>query len=168
MKEVYQNKGKKKLKVKRTNTTTGEVCSEIQEIENCYIKYPQRGFIGVYMNSLKNIVDLSKPAQKLLFEIIEHTDNYNIIRTKWKDIGRELGYNQQFTSKVKKELEEAEFISKYKRRYMLNPFIILPAKEPGSDGENKWESQQIWKHLFVDKDKGYFEGIYDVINNIFR
>jgi len=164
MSKLYNIKGKTALK----NEHTGEILTAVSEVTLAEKRlYPIRGYQGVYMKTLANIVELSKPAQKLLFKLMEskHRTEYNILIVKWKDIGSELGYNQQYTSKIKKELEDKEFILKYRRRYMLNPYVVLPL-QCKVDDINQWKTQMIWKKLAEDKDNWY-DGIYEDMREIF-
>jgi hypothetical protein len=155
MSKLYNSKPKKRLKkVETINESTGEVGSYVMNTIDYQPKYPQTGYQGAYMKSLRDIVDFSKSAQRLFFAIADNTDCHNIIIGKWSTFTEDPPAN---ISKAKRELEEHGFIGKIGKVWVLNPYIVLP-KRSNAFNENQYASQRIWTRYMEDAN-AWYDGI---------
>jgi hypothetical protein len=162
MSKLYQEKLRSRcIVIETTNPITGEVGRHEQRQTELNLKYPKNGYKGTYMQDLSKIIDLTKGAQRLFFALIDNVDDHNIIIGKWSTFVEERPDN---ISKAKKELDEAGFIAKIGKVWVLNPFIVLPKRAKNT--ENQYQTQQIWTRYIEDTD-AYYDGIDQDANQLF-
>lgn len=154
---------KKKIKVESVNKFTGEVHKTIAtQVEHVY-RRPLSGYKGVYMKRLADIVDLTKPAQRLLFSLIDNVDDYNRLKVKWNCLVEDDAGN---ISRAKKELMEKDFVAKIYSCYVLNPFVVLPRYQTQAP-EYQGEIQQIYERYIHDIDTWY-DGIDEDAEKLYK
>ncbi len=156
MSKVYQQDSKKKLKrFDMINQNTGEVGSMAVTIaEDINRRYPMNGHKQVYVTQLENLTEVSKTAQRLFFALIKNVDEWNRIVGKWKDF---IDAPANHISTAKKELDEAGFISKLGKCWVLNPYVALP-KYQKNYPNSQYEAQRIWTRYLEDAN-AYYDGI---------
>lgn len=164
MGQLYNNKLKTGLKrMDITNPNTGEVSSQVINTTEFYTNKPNKGYQGIYMRELKQIVELGKSSQRLFFALVENVDQYNRIIGKWSTFTEDP---PNYISKAKKELEEAGFIAKIGKAWVLNPYIVLP-KYMNNLAENQYQTQKIWS-LYVEDMNVHYEGIAQDAKELFE
>lgn len=165
MAKLYRETTNKRLKrLDLYNENTGEVGSmTIATYEDINRRYPMNGHKQAYFGTLEQIVDLSKTAQKLFFALVRNVDEWNRVIGKWKDLTSEPA---NYVSKAKKELEEAEFIAKIGKVWVLNPYIALP-KYQKNYPNSQYEVQRIWT-LYIEDADAYYEGIHEDAKELYQ
>ena len=136
-----------------------------------YMKRPESEPISSnnnYPRSMEEAVLLLNKTELLMLLNI-NVSSRGIILDNWKYISNQMptakSMSPAYTSQVKSALEKNGFIIKYKKRFMLNPYVILPQYNE-DDANARWEAQRVWKFLTEDKDC-WFNGIDDVIEHMF-
>lgn len=154
MNKLYGNIAKKKIKSESVNQITGEMHETLTTHTEYRYKRPNSGYKGVYMKRLADIVEVSKPAQRLFFAIVHNVDDYNKVITKWNKISDDNASN---ISKCKKELIDNNFLAKIHKSYVLNPFVALPRYQTNAP-ENQSAVQQIYNR-YVENMNDWYEDI---------
>jgi len=134
-----------------------------------YIKYPIRGAIKMYTNkALVALAGLSQSDAKLLEEMINHRDKYNIVRKKLIELVKitKLNWKKSYTSRRISLMKELNLIQKYKGKIWINPYIIQP-KYNEDDPESGLKTQIMWKRSWEDKD-AYYDGIDEEMKILFN
>lgn len=157
MNRLYKNKPKDPLKIKAkavitTNMNTGEVTEQYQETYDIQKRHPQKGYKGIYMKELAQIIEVSKSAQKLFFALINYVDENNTIVGKWSSF---TDMRPDTVSKAKKELDNAGFIGKIGKVWVLNPYVVLPKHDKYTSSQ--YNIQRIWTRYMEDANAYYPE-----------
>jgi len=145
---------KRNIKSTSINTTTGEIHETITTHTDYNYRRAINGYKGTYMVKLAEIIEVSKSSQRLFFAIVQDVNDFNRVQAKWSALIAEPATT---ISKAKKELEEAGFIAKIGKAWVLNPFVVLPryqAKAP----ENQSAVQQIYRR-YVEDMNDWYDGI---------
>ena len=153
---------KRKIKAQSTNGTTGEIHEAVYTQTDHVYRRPVNGYKGAYMKRLVDIVELSKPAQRLFFALVHNVDDYNKVIAKWNKMSSEESSN---LSRYKKELETGGFIAKIGKSYVLNPFVVLPKYQTQSP-EIQNEVQMIYRR-YVENMNDWYEGIDEDVEEIY-
>ena len=112
----------------------------------------------IYMNDFTRIIELNKTEQLMFFAILQNCDGYNIVKSSWKDIAKDITSDQSRISKTIKQLKDLNFIAKIEGKYMVNPFIVLPRYDR-NERESQWLCQQVWK-LYTEDMNTYIPDDY--------
>ena len=112
----------------------------------------------IYMNDFTRITELNKTEQLMFFAILQNCDGYNIVKSSWKDIAKDITSDQSRISKTIKQLKDLNFIAKIEGKYMVNPFIVLPIYDR-NERESQWLCQQVWK-LYTEDMNTYIPDDY--------
>jgi len=147
---------KRKVKVTSHNEYTGEVHTIMADQTTYNYKRPDNGYTGAYMKRMSEIVELSKPAQRLFFQTVQNVNEYNRVANKWNKISPEATAT---ISRAKKELEEHQFLAKIGKAWVLNPYVLLPKYQTQAPQVQN-EVQQIWRR-YVEDMNDWYEGIDD-------
>lgn len=145
---------KSKIKSTSVNSVTGEVHETMTTQTYHNYRRPVNGYNGVYMKKLSDIINISKPAQRLFFEVSRNVNDYNKLVAKWNTLSSENAAN---ISKAKKELVDQGFIAKIGKSWVLNPFVVLPKYQTQSP-EVQSEVQSIYRR-YVENMNDWYEGI---------
>jgi hypothetical protein len=117
----------------------------------------------VYMAKIEDLIELSKSAQRLFFALTRNVDEHNRILGKWNTFTEDPADN---ISKAKKELQQAEFIGKIGKYWVLNPYVVLPKYQRPPDQDSQYEVQKIWTRELEDAN-AYYDGIEQDKINLF-
>lgn len=164
---LYRIEPERRFTVEVTNNDTGEVSKLSGREVNPLRRYISRSMRMMEVEGkngvpgLEDIVDLSKPAQKLFFGLAKGADKYGRLDFTLGSAGKEiLGTSSApYVSRLWKELEEAGFVGKLGDYRVINPLVIAPMYS-ADDPNIQWRIQEIWKRYMMDKDRGY-DGIDD-------
>ncbi len=119
------------------------------------------------MPAIEDIVDLSKPAQKLFFGLVKGADRYGRLDFTLKSAGKAIldTDSSPYLSKIRRELKDAGFIGKLGDYWVINPLLVAPRYDR-DDPNLQWRIQQIWKRENIDRDVWY-DGIDEDFNELF-
>lgn len=145
---------KRKIKSTSVNVQTGEIHETLTTQTEHMYRRPVNGYKGTYMKKMSDIVELSKPAQRLFFAVVQNVDDYNKIVAKWNKMSNEESSN---LSRYKKELVTHEFIAKLGKSWVLNPFVVLPRYQTQAP-ELQNAIQMIYRR-YVENMNDFYEGI---------
>ena len=156
------------LKGNITNKTTGEVQQVELKPQYRLKKYPLKGASMTYPNMLQLMTNFSPREGSFINSMIKYRDEYNIVRTKWIDIAKDSDFStsQSYISQLVRKMKEMNLIQKHNKRWMINPFYLLPKYSIEED--NQFESQRIWKYLFEDKDTSIDQNLVATIPRLFE
>jgi hypothetical protein len=145
---------KRKIKSTSVNQQTGEVHETLTTQTDHIYRRPTNGYKGVYMKKMSDIVELTKPAQKLFFAIVHNVDDYNKVTAKWNTLSEAESSN---LSRYKKELVTHGFLAKIGKSWVLNPFVVLPRYQ--TQAPELQSAVQMMYRRYVEDMNDWYEGI---------
>lgn len=93
-------------------------------------KYPQKGSVGIYNNTLIHKLNIVKQgnAIRLFFILVEATDDYSVVKQPRERWSYALGvkHDSGNIARLLANIMDAGLVTYYGNEIIVNPFVVLP------------------------------------------